>query len=88
MPLSPPQRRILEDWMRSKAIVRCPACGGASRWRFGEAVYLGALLEEGEANLTEDRGVVKVCCGNCGYALIFDAEIVGIRGLWDESRRL
>jgi predicted nucleic-acid-binding Zn-ribbon protein len=87
MPLSPPQRRILEDWMRSKAIVQCPACGGA-RWRFGEAVYLGALLEEGDANLTEDRGVVKVCCGNCGHLLLFDAEIVGIRGLWDESRRL
>jgi hypothetical protein len=87
MPLSPPQRRILEDWMRSKAIVQCPACGGA-RWRFAEAVYLGALLEEGDANLTEDRGVVKVWCGNCAYALIFDAETVGIRGLWDESRRL
>jgi predicted RNA-binding Zn-ribbon protein involved in translation (DUF1610 family) len=87
MPLSPPQRRILEDWMRSKAIVQCPACGEA-RWRFAEAVYLGALLEEGDRNLTEDRGVVKVCCGNCGYALIFDAETVGIRGLWDESRRL
>ena len=87
MPLSPPQRRILEDWMRSKAVVRCPACGDA-RWRFAEAVYLGALLEEGDPNLTEDEGVVKVCCGNCGYALLFDAETVGIRGLWDESRRL
>jgi predicted nucleic-acid-binding Zn-ribbon protein len=87
MPLSPPQRRILEEWMRSKAIVQCPACGAAS-CRFAEAVYLGALLEEGEANLTEDRGVVKVWCGNCAYALIFDAETVGIRGLWDESRRL
>ena len=74
--------------MRSKAIVQCPACGAAARWRFAEAVYLGALLEAGDANLTEDRGVVKVWCGNCAYALIFDAEIVGIRGLWDESRRL
>jgi hypothetical protein len=31
---------------------------------------------------------VKVCCGNCGHLLLFDAETVGIRGLWDESRRL
>ena len=87
MPLNAPQRRTLEDWMRSKAIVQCPACGDV-RWRFAEAVYLGALLEEGDANLTEDKGVVKVCCGNCGYVLLFDAEAVGIRGLWDESRRL
>ena len=87
MPLNPPQRRVLEDWMRSKAIVQCPACGDA-RWRFAEAVYLAALLEEGDTNLTEDRGVVKVCCGNCGYVLLFDAEAIGIRGLWDRSRRL
>jgi hypothetical protein len=87
MPLSPPQRRILEDWMRSKAIVRCPAYG-AARWRFAQAVYLGALLEEGDPNLTEDEGVVKVCCGTCGHVLLFDAEAIGIRGLWDESRRL
>ena len=87
MPLNAPQRRTLEEWMRSKAIVQCPACE-ATRWRFAEAVYLGALLEEGEANLTEDRGVVKVCCASCGHVLLFDAEAVGIRGLWDESRRL
>ena len=87
MPLSPPQRRTLEDWMRSKAIVQCPACR-AARWRFAQAVYLGTLLEEGDPNLTEDEGVVKVCCGTCGHVLLFDAEAVGIRGLWDESRRL
>ena len=88
MPLNAPQRRTLEDWMRSKAIVRCPACGAAAGWRFAEAVYLGTLLEEGDPDLTEDEGVVKVCCGNRGHLLLFDAETVGIRGLWDESRRL
>ena len=41
--------------MRSKAIVQCPACG-AARWRFAEALYLGALLEEGDPDLTEDGG--------------------------------
>ncbi len=87
MPLNPPQRQTLEDWMRSKAIVQCPACGDG-RWRFAQAVYLRALLEEKEEDLTEDRGVVKVCCGNCGYVLLLDAEAIGIRGLWDESRRL
>ena len=55
MPLNAPQRRTLEDWMRSKAVVQCPACGSA-RWRFAEAVYLRALLEEGDPNLTEDGG--------------------------------
>ena len=87
MPLNPPQRRTLEDWMRSKAIVQCPACGD-DRWRFAQAAYLRALLEEADQNLTEDRGVVKVPCGNCGYVLLLDAEAVGIRGLWDQSRRL
>ncbi len=87
MPLNPPQRRTLEEWMRSKAIVQCPACGD-SGWRFEGAAYLRALLEEGDRDLTEDRGVVKVCCGNCGHVLLFDAEAVGIRGLWDRPRRL
>ncbi len=85
MPLNPSQRRILEDWMRSKAIIQCPACGG-DRWRFAEAAYLRALLEAGDANLTEDRGVVKLSCDNCGYVMLFDAERVGIRGLWDKGR--
>ncbi len=55
MPLSPAQRQHLEEWLRSKAIVRCPACGGA-RWRFAEAVYLRALLEEGKRTSPRTRG--------------------------------
>ncbi len=85
MPLNPSQRRILEDWMRSKEVVQCPACGDV-RWRFAEATYVKALLEVGEVNLTEDRGVVKLSCGNCGYVMLFDAEMIGIRGLWDRRR--
>jgi predicted RNA-binding Zn-ribbon protein involved in translation (DUF1610 family) len=72
--------------MRSKAIERCPACGGAATWRFAEATYVRALLEAGDANLTEDRGVVKVSCGNCGYVALFDAGMLGIRALWAEGR--
>ena len=85
MPLSPMQRQALENWMRSKAIIQCPACG-EDRWRFAEAAYVNALLEAGDVNLTEDRGVVKVPCGNCGYVVLFDAETLGIRGLWAEGR--
>ena len=85
MALNPSQQRILEDWMRSKPIVQCPTCGD-SRWRFAEAGYVRALLEADDANLTEDRGVVKLPCGNCGYLLLFDAETMGIRGLWDTTR--
>ncbi len=55
--------------MHSKAIIQCPACGDAEGWRFAEAAYVRALLEEDEQDLTEDRGVVKVCCGNCGYVI-------------------
>ena len=87
MPLNPPQQRMLEDWMRSKAVVQCPACGDGPL-RFAEAAYLRALLEAGDEDLTEAKGVVKVPCGNCGYVLLFDAEAIGIRGLWDRSRRL
>ena len=53
-----------------------------------EAAYVRALLEEGVADLTEAKGVVKVPRGNCAYVLLFDAEALGIRGLWDKSRRL
>jgi hypothetical protein len=85
MPLNEPQRKQLENWMRSQAIVKCPACGD-SRWRFAQAAYLKALLEQGEEDLAEDKGVVKVCCGHCGYVMLFDAETLGIRGLWAEGR--
>jgi hypothetical protein len=87
MPLSPAQRRHLEEWMRSKAIVRCPACG-QDQWRFADAAYVRALLEEGESDLTESGGVVKISCDNCGCVTLFDAEMVGIRGSWSRGREL
>ena len=87
MPLSSEQRQVLEGWMRSKAIIQCPACGD-SKLQFAQAAYVRALLEAGEADLTEGRGVVKLSCDNCGYMMLFDAERVGIRGLWDASRDL
>jgi hypothetical protein len=77
MPLNPDQRKILEGWMRSKAIVQCPACGD-NIWQFAEASYVRALLEAGETDLTEGEGIVRVSCGNCGYVALFDAETVGI----------
>jgi predicted nucleic-acid-binding Zn-ribbon protein len=87
MPLSDMQRQLLENWMRTKAIIQCPACGD-SQWEFAQAAYIRALLEEGEADLAEDRGVVRISCGNCGYLMLFDAETLGIRGLWAEGRGL
>ena len=85
MAISDVQRQHLEKWMRSKAIIECPACGAAQR-RFAEASYVRALLEQGEPDLAEDKGVVKVTCGNCGHVQLFDAERIGIRGLWAEGR--
>jgi ribosomal protein S27E len=87
MPLNSDQRKILEGWMRSKGIVQCPACGD-SGCQFAEAAYVRALLEEGETDLTEGEGIVRVSCGNCGLVVLFDAETVGIRGLWDQRRSL
>jgi predicted nucleic-acid-binding Zn-ribbon protein len=87
MPLSEPQQQRLENWIRSKAVVQCPACGD-SKWRFAEAAYVRALLEPGEVDLTEAGGVVKLPCDNCGYVALFDAETVGIRGLWGKGRDL
>ncbi len=87
MTLSDPQQQALENWMRSKAIVQCPTCGDA-RWQFAQAAYLRALLEQGESDISEEKGVVKVGCGNCGYVMLLDAETVGIRGLWAEGREL
>ena len=85
MPLSPEQRQVLEGWMRSKAIIQCAACGDA-QWRFAEAAYVRALLEAGDQDLNEGKGIVKVPCGNCGYVMLFDAETVEIRALWDTQR--
>jgi hypothetical protein len=87
VPLNPAQRRVLEEWMRSKAIVMCPACG-QEKWRLAEAAYVRALLEEGQEDHMEDAGVVKIPCDNCGYLALFDAETLGIRGLWADGREL
>ena len=87
VPLNPEQQRTLRSWMRSKAVALCPTCGH-NDWRFAQAAYVTALLEEGDTNLTEDKGVVKIPCGNCGYVLLFDAETIGIRALWDGRRNL
>jgi hypothetical protein len=87
VPLNAAQQRILEEWMRSKAVVMCPCCG-QDQWRFAGAAYVRALLEEGQEDLMEAAGVVKVPCGNCGSVALFDAETLGIRGLWAEGREL
>ena len=87
MPPSDPQQQALENWMRSKAIVQCPTYGDA-RWQFAQAAYIRALLEQGQSDMSEEKGVVKVTCGNCGYVMLLDAETVGIRGLWAEGREL
>ena len=88
MPLSPSQRRTLQEWMRSKAIARCPCCGQEDGWGLADAAYVRALLEGDEQDLTEGGGVVKVLCDSCGYVALFDAETVGIRGLWAKKRDL
>jgi predicted nucleic-acid-binding Zn-ribbon protein len=85
MPLSESQRQHLQKWMRSKAIIQCPACGD-EQWQFAQASYVRALLEQGEVDLAEDRGVVRILCGNCGYVMFLDAETLGIRGLWAQGR--
>jgi predicted RNA-binding Zn-ribbon protein involved in translation (DUF1610 family) len=87
VPLNAAQRRVLEEWMHSKEIGRCPACG-QEKWRLAHAAYVRALLEEGQEDLMEDAGVVKIPCDNCGYLALFDAEMLGIRGLWAEGREL
>jgi hypothetical protein len=73
--------------MRSKAIVICPCCG-QDGLHFAEATYVWALLEEGDEDLTEGGGVVKMPCDNCGHLLLFNAEAVGIRGVWAQRRDL
>ena len=87
MTLNAAQRQVLEEWMRSKAIVTCPCCG-QDKWRLAAAAYVRTLLEEDDEDLTEGGGVVKVLCDNCGYLVLFDAETIGIRGEWARGRNM
>ncbi len=87
MPLNATQQQILEEWMRSKRIVQCPVCGDVDGWHLAGAAYVRALLEQGEPDLLEQRGVVRVTCASCGYVALFDAERLGIRGAWDAGGR-
>jgi predicted nucleic-acid-binding Zn-ribbon protein len=45
-------------------------------------------LEADDLDLIEGGGVIKISCDNCGYVALFDAETLGIRGLWDRGRDL
>jgi hypothetical protein len=45
-------------------------------------------LEDGDTDLSESGGIERVSCGNCGYVTLFEAETLGIRGLWDQGRSL
>ncbi len=65
----------------------CPCCE-QEKLRLAAAAYVRALLEEGQEDLMEDAGVVKIPCDNCGYLALFDAETLCIRGLWAEGREL
>jgi hypothetical protein len=46
----------------------------------------GYSWKQATRTLSEDKGVVKLSCGNCGYVALFDGETLGIRGLWDRKR--
>ena len=51
--------------------------------------HLGqGVLDAGEADLTEDSGVVKLLYDSCGCVGRFDGETLGIRGMWDQGRDL
>ena len=88
MPLNAAQRRVLEEWMRSKAIITCPACGQEEKWRLADAAYVRALLEEGKEDLMEDAGVVKIRWYNCGYLALIGAETCGVGRLGEEVSEL
>jgi hypothetical protein len=60
MPLNQSQQRTLKDWMHSKAIVLCPACG-SDRWRFAEAAYVRALWMRGRLTLPRTVGWRSSC---------------------------
>ena len=53
-----------------------------------ESSYVRAILEAGDTGLTEGAGIVRASCANCVYRALFDAETLGIRGLWDQGRSL
>ena len=55
MPLNQLQQQTLKDWMRSKAVIECPACG-EDRWQFTKASYVRALLEADDLDLIEGGG--------------------------------
>ena len=45
-------------------------------------------LDAGEADLTEDSGVVKLLYDSCGCVARFDGETVGIQKMWNTGRDL
>ena len=85
MSLNPSQRQVWEEWMRSKAIVVCP---GRTRGAWPRRPTSGRSWRREPTTSSKPRGVVKVACDNCGLLTLFDAETIGIRGLWAEGRDL
>ena len=68
MPLNESQQRILKDWMHSKVVVQCPACGD-NRWRFAEAAYVCSTPRRWEFGACGTKGGTCDIQGNCPLEL-------------------
>ena len=69
MALTPEQQQKLEQWMKARNVHPvCPMCQ-QSKWQTIGLVYLPGA---------SPSAAVEIRCGNCGYVLLFSAQMMGL----------
>jgi hypothetical protein len=64
---------------------RCPICGLEKTWMVGPMVDSLAREEMGPKFAGQSVPMVSITCSNCGYALMFNARIMGLLDEPDEE---
>jgi predicted nucleic-acid-binding Zn-ribbon protein len=84
MPLEPHQAKIFDHHLRAKINknLECIVCG-QSDWLPGELKGI-PIIEIESRKTAKDVGLaphVSITCANCGYVMLFSAQVVGLVGV-------
>ena len=87
MALDPQFRQIFDHHLRSKITknMDCFVCG-SSDWKDGELKGLPVIekINNDSVKETEVAAHVSLTCPNCGFVLLFSAQVVGLVGVGDQ----
>jgi ribosomal protein S27E len=80
MPLTPQQKQVAENWLKTKAAVSCPQCGD-NVFTVEDLLAIPVFQQAGPATIkppTNSIAYLSVRCDNCANVSLFSAALMGI----------